>query len=97
MPPEELHITAEIKDGIEELWVTSETSRILLRIAIATGEVRNFSCKLAAGRVAEMGPARDVKTGHLYPSLHIYTEDADHNVTLRKDIGKRQGEWFIGD
>lgn len=97
MPREELHVIAEIKDGIEELWVTSETAVIHLSIVVDTGEVRNFSCRLAPGMVAEMGPSRDVKTGDRCPSLFIFTEDGDHQVTSRKYVAKRNGEWCVED
>lgn len=97
MHQEELHVSAEIKDGIEELWVTSETTVIHLSIHVDTGEVRGFSCRLGPGMVAEMGGNRDVKTGHCYPGLFIFTEDGEHRVTSRKYVSKRHGGWIIED
>ena len=90
-----LHIASEIVDGTENLWVTSDSTVILLNIEVSTGKVRGFSCRLGPGVVAEMGENRNVLTGHVYPSLCIFTEDENHRASPQQFCDKRGDTWFL--
>ncbi|RYZ65302.1 MAG: hypothetical protein EOP09_14485 [Proteobacteria bacterium] len=90
-----LHVASEIVDGTEELWVSSDSTVIHLSIEVGTGIVRGFSCRLGPGVVAEMGETRNVVPGHVYPSLCIFTEDANHNASRQQFCTKVDDEWSI--
>lgn len=90
-----LHVASEIVDGIETLWVTSDSTVINLDIDVSTGVVRRFSCRLGPGVVAEMGETRDVISGHVYPSLCIFTEDENHNASRQQFCTKGDDGWSI--
>ena len=95
MEEPKLHVASEIVEGIEELWVTSDSTVIHLSIDVGTGVVRSFSCRLGPGVVAEMGETRDVVSGHAYPSLCIFTEDENHNASRQQFCTKGDDEWSI--
>ena len=86
----ELHVIAEIKDGFEEVWITSETTVIHISIDIASRSVTGFSCRLGPSVVAEMG-----QSGDDYPSFCIFTESSDHKVGSRLYCKKQGGDWVI--
>jgi hypothetical protein len=90
-----LHAESEIVDGIENLWVTSDSTMILLSIEVGTGIVKGFSCRLGDGVVAEMGETRNVVSGHVYPSLCIFTEDENHNASRQQFCSKGDDGWSI--
>jgi hypothetical protein len=90
-----LHVASEIVNGTEELWVTSDSTVIHLSIEVRTGIVRGFSCRLGSGVVAEMGEARSALSTEVYPTLCIFTEDANHHVSQQQFCRKHGSEWFI--
>lgn len=90
-----LQVSSEIVDGIEELWVTSDLTVIHMSIDVSNGVLRNFSCRLGSGVVAEMGEVRSALSGHVYPSLWIFIEDENHNTSHRQLCIKRGNEWVI--
>ena len=95
MDAPKLHVASEIVDGIESLWVTSESTIIHLSIEVATGRVINFSCRLGAGIVAEMGESRNAISDERYPSLCIFSEDENHNSSPQQFCQKHGTEWHI--
>lgn len=90
-----LHVASEINDGIEELWVTSESMVIRLSISVETGRIRTFSCKLDSDVVAEAGESRNRKNNTVYPMLHIFTTKDEHLVGSRYYIEKGNDGWLI--
>jgi hypothetical protein len=95
MDAPKLHIASDICDRIENLWVTNESTVIHLSIEVSTGRVINFSCRLGAGIVAEMGEARNSMTDERYPMLCIFSEDEDHNSSPQQFCRKYGSEWQI--
>jgi hypothetical protein len=89
-----LHITSEIEGGRENVWVTSDEITILLIIDIDSGAVKGFSCRLGEGVVAEMGWAHH-SFPMPFPTLCIFTEDAEHNAGPRYYCNKRESGWNI--
>jgi hypothetical protein len=90
-----LHVSSEIVDGIENLWVTSDSTVILINIEVSTGIVQGFSCRLGPGVVAEMGETRNVVSGHVYPGLCIFTEDENNNASRQQFCTKGDDGWSI--
>ena len=90
-----LHVTSEIIDGTEELWVTADSTIIHLSIDVGTGTLRGFSCRLGPGVVAEMGEARSIISGEAYPMLCIFTEDENHHASPQQFCRKYGTEWLI--
>jgi hypothetical protein len=90
-----LHVASEIDDGTETLWVTSDSTVILLTIDVSTGKLRGFSCRLGPGVVAEMGEARSAQSPEVYPSLCIFTEDENHQASPQQFCRKYGSEWII--
>lgn len=95
MPDLKLHVASEIVDGTETLWVTSDSTVILLTIEVITGKVRGFSCRLGAGVVAEMGEARSALSPRVYPMLCIFTEDENHHASSQQFCRKYGAEWLV--
>jgi hypothetical protein len=90
-----LHVASEIVDGTETLWVTSDSTVILLTIDVSTGKVQGFSCRLGPGVVAEMGEARCALSPEVYPMLCIFTEDENHHASPQQFCRKFGAEWVI--
>jgi hypothetical protein len=90
-----LHISSEIVDGTENLWVTSDSTVILLTIDVSTGKVLGFSCRLGPGVVVEMGDARSALSADVYPTLCIFTEDENHHASPQQFCRKYGSEWLI--
>jgi hypothetical protein len=90
-----LHVSSEIVDGIENLWVTSDSTVILINIEVSTGIVQGFSCRLGPGVVAEMGEARSALSDEVYPMLCIFTEDENHHASPQQFCRKYGAEWLI--
>ena len=86
----DLHIISEIKDGLEEVWVTSEVTAIHMTIDINSRSVTGFSCRLEPSVVAEMG-----QSGDDYPMLCVFTESSDHKVGSRLYCKKQGRDWII--
>jgi hypothetical protein len=91
----DLHVASEIVDGIEELWLTSDSTVIHLSIDVSQGVLRGFSCRLGPGVVVEMGQCRDSRSGCVYPTFCIFVEGGNHDVSSRQYCIKRGNEWFI--
>ena len=90
-----LHVASEIIDGVEDLWVTSDSTVIHLRIDAGRGILRGFSCRLGPGVVVEMGEARSALSSEVYPMLCIFTEDDNHHASPQQFCRKHGDEWFI--
>ena len=90
-----LHVASEIVDGTETLWVTSDSTVILVTIEVSTGRVRGFSCRLGPGVVAEMGEARSALSSKVYPMLCIFAEDENHHASPQQFCRKYGTEWLI--
>lgn len=90
-----LHVESEVVDGIEELWLTSDSTVIHLSIDVNQGVLRGFSCRLGPGVVVEMGHSRDSRSEHVYPMFCIFAEDENHGVSSRLYCIKRDHEWVI--
>ena len=95
MDAPKLHVASEIVDGFENIWVTSESTIIHLRIEVATGRVTRFSCRLGAGIVVEMGEARNAILAEKYPMLCICSEDENHSSSPQQFCKKHGTEWHI--
>jgi hypothetical protein len=91
----DLHLASEIVDEIEELWVTSDSTVIHLSIDVSQGVLRGFSCRLGPGVVAEMGQSHNVRSGAVYPSLSVFVEDENRDISSRWYCFKRGDEWFV--
>lgn len=91
----DLHVASEVVDGIEELWLTSDSTVIHLSIDVAQGVLRGFSCRLGPGVVVEMGHSRDSRSGRVYPSFCTFVEEGNHDVSPRRYYFKRGDEWVI--
>lgn len=90
-----LHVASEIVDGLESLWVSSESTVIHLSIEVESGRVIDFSCRLGTGIVAEMGEVINALSGERYPSLCIFAEDENHNSSPQQFCQKHDGVWHI--
>lgn len=90
-----LHVASKIADGTEELWVTSESTVIYLCIDLKKSTIRNFSCRLGPGVVAEMAEARSTISDEVYPMLCIFTEDENHHTSPQQFCRKYGTEWLI--
>ena len=90
-----LHVASQTVDGIEELWVTSDSTVIHLSIAVKTGTLRGFSCRLGPGVVAEMGEARSALSNEMYTMLCIFTEDENQHASPQQFCRKYGAEWVI--
>ena len=95
MEEPKLHISSATENGIEELWVTSDSTTILLTIEVETGRTTGFMCRLGPGIVAEMGGSHEAGSSITYPSLCIYRENEQNEATRQQFIRKIQGEWCI--
>jgi hypothetical protein len=90
-----LHVASEIVDGTENLWVTSDSTVILVTIDVSAGRVRGFSCRLGPGVVAEMGEVRSPLSAEVYPMLCIFMEDDNHHASPQQFCRKYGDEWVI--
>lgn len=88
-------MTSKIADGLEEVWVTSESIVIHLTIQLDSGVLRGFSCRLDSDVVAEFGELRNALSKEAYPMLYVFTVVDGHEVGSRYFIHKRNNQWTI--